>query len=187
VTLVAEPPMRLPSPQMTPDTPSALRRALPSRRRSVNHALVCNGQKLYLTCGEYADGTLGEIFIDGSKDGTVIRSQMNMFAISMSLGLQHGTPLSEFVTAFRDFKTFRTPAPVIGHDGITQAHSLFDLVVRVLEAEYGDGQRTAAEEPATCEDAVCEPCTEMLYDDSTEATACHAHADDDGHRAEPEV
>ncbi len=78
----------------------AKRRKLPHRRGGYTQKAVVGGHKIYLRTGEYSDGTLGEIFLDMHREGAAFRSLMNCFAISISLGLQHGVPLEEFVEAF---------------------------------------------------------------------------------------
>ena len=76
------------------------RRALPAKRRGFTQKAKINGQALFLRTGEYNDGTLGEIFIDMAKEGATMRSMLNCFAIAISIGLQYGVPLEEFVEKF---------------------------------------------------------------------------------------
>jgi ribonucleoside-diphosphate reductase alpha chain len=93
------------------------------------------GHKVYLRTGEYEDGTLGEIFLDMSKEGAAFRSLMNCFAISVSLGLQHGVPLEEFVDAFI-FTRFEPNGMVRGHDKVKMVTSIIDYVFRDLAINY---------------------------------------------------
>ena len=91
----------------------AKRRHMPDRRSGYTQKAVIGGHKVYLRTGEYDDGTIGEIFIDMHKEGAAFRSLMNNFAIAVSLGLQHGVPLEEYVDAFT-FTRFEPNGPVIG-------------------------------------------------------------------------
>lgn len=85
--------------------PSPERRRLPDRRKSLRYAIpCCSGHKLHITAGLYEDGRLGEIFLDFQREGSFGRSITNAFAISVSLGLQHGIPLEAYTHAFRDFR-----------------------------------------------------------------------------------
>jgi ribonucleoside-diphosphate reductase alpha chain len=111
------------------------RRQLPKRRKGITYALRVGGTRLFLRTGEYNDGTLGEIFIDIAKEGSSIRSLLNSFAMAVSLGLQHGVPLAEFVDMFT-FTRFEPSGPVAGHDNIKFCTSIVDLVFRVLGFEY---------------------------------------------------
>ena len=95
-----------------------------------------NGQVLFLRTGEYNDGTLGEIFIDLAKEGSTLRSLMNCFAISVSVGLQYGVPLEEFVEKFV-FTKFE-PAGMVDHPNIKTTTSLVDFVFRALAFDYLD-------------------------------------------------
>ncbi|MEE8127455.1 MAG: vitamin B12-dependent ribonucleotide reductase, partial [Nitrospinaceae bacterium] len=105
------------------------RRTLPHRRNGYTQKAVVGGHKVYLRTGEYKDGTLGEIFIDMHKEGAAYRSLMNCFAISISLGLQHGVPLEEFVDAFV-FTRFEPNGIVTGNDRISMATSTIDYIFR---------------------------------------------------------
>ena len=111
------------------------RRRLPKKRRGFTQEARVGGQKVYLRTGEYDDGKLGEIFIDMHKEGAAMRSLMNCFAIAVSLGLQHGVPLEEFVTAFT-FTRFEPQGRVQDHPNIKFATSVVDYVFRVLGYEY---------------------------------------------------
>jgi ribonucleoside-diphosphate reductase alpha chain len=111
------------------------RRRLPNRRTGYIQKATVGTHKVYLHTGEYADGTLGEIFIDVHREGAALRSLMNCFAIAVSLGLQHGVPLDEFVDAFV-FTRFEPAGPVDGHDNIKMATSIIDYIFRELGVSY---------------------------------------------------
>ncbi len=110
------------------------RRALPAKRRGFTQKAKINGQAVFVRTGEYADGTLGEIFIDMAKEGATMRSMMNCFAISISIGLQYGVPLEEFVDKFA-FTKF-DPAGFVEHPNIKSTTSIVDFIFRVLGYEY---------------------------------------------------
>ncbi len=113
----------------------AKRRPMPQRRSGYTQKATISGHKVYLRTGEYEGGQLGEIFIDMHKEGAAFRSLMNNFAIAISLGLQHGVPLEEFVEAFT-FTRFEPNGPVIGHDHIKMATSILDYIFRELAVSY---------------------------------------------------
>jgi len=113
------------------------RRRLPDRRKGYIQKSTVGGHKVYLHTGEYDDGELGEIFIDMHKEGAAFRSLMNNFAIAISIGLQYGVPLDEFVEAFV-FTRFEPAGPVIGNDSIRSATSILDYVFRELGVSYLD-------------------------------------------------
>ena len=115
----------------------AKRRRLPHRRAGYTQKAVVGGHKIYLRTGQYEDGTLGEIFLDMHKEGAAFRSLMNCFAIAVSLGLQHGVPLDEFVDAFA-FTRFEPNGMVQGHDKIRMVTSVIDYVFRDLAIHYLD-------------------------------------------------
>ncbi len=110
------------------------RRALPAKRRGFTQKAKINGQAVFLRTGEYADGTLGEIFLDMAKEGATMRSIMNCFAISISIGLQYGVPLEEFVDKFA-FTKF-DPSGFVEHPNIKSTTSIVDFIFRVLGYEY---------------------------------------------------
>lgn len=110
------------------------RRALPAKRRGFTQKAKINGQAIFVRTGEYSDGTLGEIFIDMAKEGATMRSMMNCFAISISIGLQYGVPLEEFVDKFA-FTRF-DPSGFVEHPNIKSTTSLVDFIFRVLGYEY---------------------------------------------------
>jgi ribonucleoside-diphosphate reductase alpha chain len=110
------------------------RKSLPAKRRGFTQKAKIGGQVIFLRTGEYSDGTLGEIFIDLAKEGSTLRSLMNCFAISISVGLQYGVPLEEFVDKFV-FTRFE-PAGMVDHPNIKTTTSLVDFVFRALGYEY---------------------------------------------------
>lgn len=111
------------------------RRRLPNRRTGYTQKAFVGGHKVYLRTGEYEDGQLGEIFIDMHKEGAAFRSLMNAFAIAVSLGLQHGVPLEEFVEAFTFFK-FEPNGLVSGNPHIKMSTSVIDYIFRELAITY---------------------------------------------------
>jgi ribonucleoside-diphosphate reductase alpha chain len=129
--------------RMTSSTDTTLKRALsriverkslPAKRKGFTQKAKINGQVLFLRTGEYTDGTLGEIFIDLAKEGSTVRSLMNCFAIAISVGLQYGVPLEEFVEKFV-FTRFE-PAGMVDHPNIKTTTSLVDFIFRALAYEY---------------------------------------------------
>ncbi|HLH98010.1 MAG TPA: adenosylcobalamin-dependent ribonucleoside-diphosphate reductase [Xanthobacteraceae bacterium] len=111
------------------------RERMPDRRKGYTQKAVVGGHKVYLRTGEYDDGRLGEIFIDMHKEGAALRSILNNFAIAVSLGLQYGVPLDEYVDAFT-FTRFEPSGPVQGNDSIKYATSILDYVFRELAVSY---------------------------------------------------
>jgi len=127
---------------------AAARRRLPQRRKGYTQKAVVGGHKVYLRTGEYEDGKLGEIFIDMHKEGAAFRSLMNNYAIAISIGLQYGVPLEEFVDAFT-FTRFEPAGMVQGNDVIKSATSIVDYVFRELAISYlgrGDLAHVAPDE-----------------------------------------
>jgi ribonucleoside-diphosphate reductase alpha chain len=112
-----------------------VRRRLPAKRKGLTIEAAVAGHKVYLRTGEYEDGTLGEVFIDMHKEGAAYRSMMNCFAIAVSLGLQYGVPLKEFVDKFT-FTRFEPSGPVTGHPNVKLATSIVDYIFRVVGMEY---------------------------------------------------
>ncbi|MGE5520159.1 MAG: vitamin B12-dependent ribonucleotide reductase [Candidatus Dadabacteria bacterium] len=110
------------------------RRALPAKRRGFTQKAKINGQTIFLRTGEYADGTVGEIFIDMAKEGATMRSMLNCFAIAISIGLQYGVPLEEYVEKFV-FTKF-DPAGFVEHPNIKSSTSIVDFIFRLLGYEY---------------------------------------------------
>jgi ribonucleoside-diphosphate reductase alpha chain len=111
------------------------RERMPDRRKGYTQKAVVGGHKVYLRTGEYEDGRIGEIFIDMHKEGAALRSLLNNFAIAVSLGLQYGVPLEEYVDAFT-FTRFEPSGPVQGNDSIKYATSILDYVFRELAVSY---------------------------------------------------
>ena len=111
------------------------REKMPDRRKGYTQKAVVGGHKVYVRTGEYDDGRLGEIFIDMHKEGAALRSFINNFAIAVSLGLQYGVPLEEYVDAFT-FTRFEPAGPVQGNDSIKYATSILDYVFRELAVSY---------------------------------------------------
>ena len=112
-----------------------MRERLPDRRKGYTQKAIVGGHKVYLRTGEYEDGRIGEIFIDMHKEGAAFRSLMNNFAIAISLGLQYGVPLEEYVDAFT-FTRFEPAGLVQGNDMIKNATSILDYVFRELAVSY---------------------------------------------------
>ncbi|MGE4611194.1 MAG: vitamin B12-dependent ribonucleotide reductase [Paracoccaceae bacterium] len=113
------------------------REKLPQRRKGYTQKAIVGGHKVYLRTGEYEDGNLGEIFIDMHKEGAGFRAMMNNFAIAISVGLQYGVPLEEFVDAFT-FTRFEPAGMVQGNDSIKNATSILDYIFRELAVSYLD-------------------------------------------------
>jgi ribonucleoside-diphosphate reductase alpha chain len=110
------------------------KRTLPAKRRGYTQKAKINGQVIFLRTGEYGDGTVGEIFIDMAKEGATMRSMLNCFAIAISIGLQYGVPLEEFVEKFV-FTRFE-PAGMVDHPNIKSTTSIVDFIFRALAYEY---------------------------------------------------
>lgn len=131
------------------------RKQLPAKRRGYTIKAKVGGQPMFVRTGEYSDGTLGEIFLDMAKEGATMRSLMNSFAIAVSVGLQYGVPLEEYVDKFT-FTRFE-PAGIVEHPNIKSATSVLDFIFRLLAYEYldrtdlihvQDPERMEADEPA---------------------------------------
>jgi len=122
------------------------RRKLPDRRKGYIQKAAVGGHKVYIHTGEYEEGELGEIFIDMHKEGAAFRSLMNNFAIAISIGLQYGVPLEEFVDAFV-FTRFEPAGTVTGNDSIRSATSILDYIFRELGVSYLDRRELANGEP----------------------------------------
>ena len=108
---------------------------MPDRRKGYIQKATVGDHKIYLHTGEYDDGKIGEIFIDTNKEGELVKSLMNNFAIAISLGLQYGVPLEEFVDAFLETK-FEPSGKVYGNDRILSATSILDYIFRELAVSY---------------------------------------------------
>tara|TARA_B100001123_G_scaffold427677_1_gene543557 strand:- start:1876 stop:2688 length:813 start_codon:yes stop_codon:yes gene_type:complete len=111
------------------------RTKMPDRRKGYIQKVTIGNHKLYLHTGEYNDGKLGEIFIDTSKEGELVKALMNNFAIAISLGLQYGVPLDEFVSAYVGTK-FEPSGKINGNDRILSATSILDYIFRELAISY---------------------------------------------------
>ena len=124
----------------------AQRRRLPNKRGGYIQKAKIGGHNVYLHTGEYEDGTLGEIFLDMHKEGAAFKALTNAFAIAVSLGLQHGVPLKEFVDAFV-FTRFEPNGPVMGNDRIKMSTSILDYIFRDLAVNYLDRSDLAHVKP----------------------------------------
>ncbi|WDF55980.1 vitamin B12-dependent ribonucleotide reductase [Mucilaginibacter sp. KACC 22063] len=111
------------------------KKTLPAKRRGFTQKASIDGQTVFVRTGEYEDGTLGEIFVDMHKEGATFRSLMNCFAIAVSVGLQYGVPLEEYVDKFT-FTRFEPAGMVMGHANIKSATSIIDYIFRMLGYEY---------------------------------------------------
>ncbi|MRX47351.1 vitamin B12-dependent ribonucleotide reductase [Pedobacter puniceum] len=111
------------------------KKVMPAKRRGFTQKASIDGQTVFVRTGEYADGTLGEIFVDMHKEGATFRSLMNCFAIAVSVGLQYGVPLEEYVEKFT-FTRFEPAGMVSGHENIKSATSIIDYMFRMLGYEY---------------------------------------------------
>ncbi|MDP2791936.1 MAG: adenosylcobalamin-dependent ribonucleoside-diphosphate reductase [Rectinemataceae bacterium] len=118
-----------------PKAPRGIRRALPNRRAGYTQKAKIGGHSVFVRTGEYEDGTIGEIFLDMHKEGAAFRSILNSFAIAVSLGLQYGVPLEEYMDAFT-FTKFEPNGMVQGHDYIKMASSVLDFIFRDLGISY---------------------------------------------------
>ncbi|MCK5274564.1 MAG: vitamin B12-dependent ribonucleotide reductase, partial [Alphaproteobacteria bacterium] len=125
----------------------AERRRLPQRRKGYTQEATVGGHKVYLRTGEYVDGGLGEIFIDMHKEGSAFRALMDSFAIAISMGLQYGVPLEEYVEAFT-FTRFEPSGMVEGNDTIKMATSVLDYIFREMAISYLGRNDLAHAEPA---------------------------------------
>ncbi len=116
-------------------TDNSKRFSMPDRRKGYIQKATIGDHKVYLHTGEYEDGKIGEIFIDTSKEGELVKALMNNFAIAVSLGLQYGVPLDEFISAFVGTK-FEPSGKVYGNDRILSATSILDYIFRELAISY---------------------------------------------------
>ena len=119
----------------TTNEKSGKRFSMPDRRKGYIQKATIGDHKVYLHTGEYEDGKIGEIFIDTSKEGELVKALMNNFAIAVSLGLQYGVPLDEFISAFVGTK-FEPSGKVHGNDRILSATSILDYIFRELAISY---------------------------------------------------
>ncbi|MEM8798692.1 MAG: vitamin B12-dependent ribonucleotide reductase [Pseudomonadota bacterium] len=125
---------------------AAARERLPDRRKGYTQKAIVGGHKVYLRTGEYEDGKIGEIFVDMHKEGAAFRSLMNNFAIAISIGLQYGVPLEEYVDAFT-FTRFEPSGQVQGNDAVKMATSVLDYIFRELAISYLGRHDLAHAEP----------------------------------------
>ena len=137
--------------------------SMPDRRKGYIQKATIGNHKVYLHTGEYEDGKIGEIFIDTSKEGELVKALMNNFAIAISLGLQYGVPLDEFVNAYVDTK-FEPSGKVYGNDRILSATSILDYIFRELAISYLN-REDLAHTPSI---GVAEKSEENVQDDSSE-------------------
>jgi ribonucleoside-diphosphate reductase alpha chain len=136
--------------------PATVRHRLPKKRKGFTQEATVGGHKVFLRTGEYEDMSLGEIFIDMHKEGAAFRSLMNCFAISVSMGLQHGVPLDSYVEQFT-FTRFEPQGPVMGHPNIKFATSMIDYIFRVLGVEYGKRYDLAHVPPEELQEEISNP------------------------------
>ena len=120
---------------LEPKNKNNLRFKMPDRRKGYIQKSQIGNHKVYLHTGEYDDGKIGEIFIDTNKEGELVKAMMNNFAIAISLGLQYGVPLDEYVNAYVDTK-FEPSGKVYGNDRILSASSILDYIFRELAISY---------------------------------------------------
>ena len=141
--------------------------SMPDRRKGYIQKATIGDHKVYLHTGEYEDGKIGEIFIDTSKEGELVKALMNNFAIAVSLGLQYGVPLDEFISAFVGTK-FEPSGKVHGNDRILSASSILDYIFRELAISYQNREDLAhtpsigGNEPASNEEVQSEDQNQLL-------------------------
>ena len=151
----------------------AKRRRLPDRRKGYTQKAMVGGHKVFLRTGEYDDGTLGEIFVDMHKEGAAFRSLMNCFAISVSIGLQHGVPLEKFVDQFL-FSRFEPNGVVKGNARIKMSTSIIDYVFRELAINYlGRNDLAHVDEEALRHDALHDRGEEPSWSGQEEVAVRH--------------
>ena len=146
---------------------SGKRFGMPDRRKGYIQKATIGNHKVYLHTGEYEDGKIGEIFIDTSKEGELVKALMNNFAIAISLGLQYGVPLDEFISAFVGTK-FEPSGKVHGNDRILSASSILDYIFRELAISYQNREDLAhtpsigGSEPVSNEEVQSEDQNQLL-------------------------
>ncbi len=141
--------------------------SMPDRRKGYIQKASIGDHKVYLHTGEYEDGKIGEIFIDTSKEGELVKATMNNFAIAVSLGLQYGVPLDEFVNAFVDTK-FEPSGKVFGNDRILSATSILDYIFRELAISYLNREDLAHTPSIGGSEALDESATEENSEEKTQ-------------------
>ena len=137
--------------------------SMPDRRKGYIQKATIGNHKVYLHTGEYEDGKIGEIFIDTSKEGELVKALMNNFAIAISLGLQYGVPLDEFVNAYVNTK-FEPSGKVFGNDRILSASSILDYIFRELAISYLNREDLAHTPSISSSDNVQNEKEEETYD-----------------------
>jgi ribonucleoside-diphosphate reductase alpha chain len=153
----------------------AKRRTMPGRRKGYTQKARVGGHKVYIRTGEFEDGSLGEIFIDMHREGAAFRSLMNCFSIAISLGLQYGVPLEEFVEAFV-FTRFEPNGSVQGHDNIKMSTSIIDYIFRELALSYLGRTDLVQVKPEDLRgDSMGKPSQVPDYDDEEEVGALEGH------------
>ena len=142
--------------------------SMPDRRKGYIQKVTIGTHKVYLHTGEYEDGKIGEIFIDTSKEGELVKALMNNFAIAISLGLQYGVPLDEFINAYVNTK-FEPSGKVYGNDRILSASSILDYIFRELAISYQNREDLAhtpsigsSDKPANKDEEVSEDQSQFL-------------------------
>ena len=141
--------------------------SMPDRRKGYIQKATIGDHKVYLHTGEYEDGKIGEIFIDTSKEGELVKALMNNFAIAISLGLQYGVPLDEFVSAYVDTK-FEPSGKVYGNDRILSASSILDYIFRELAISYLNREDLAHTPSIGRSDKIEEKNAEAMSDENNE-------------------
>ncbi len=149
------------------DNNKGRRFSMPDRRKGYIQKASIGDHKVYLHTGEYEDGKIGEIFIDTSKEGELVKATMNNFAIAVSLGLQYGVPLDEFVNAFVDTK-FEPSGKVFGNDRILSATSILDYIFRELAISYLNREDLAHTPSISGSDTLDDVGTEENNEDKTQ-------------------
>jgi ribonucleoside-diphosphate reductase alpha chain len=145
------------------------RKKLPHKRTGFTQKAKIGGQTIFVRTGEYSDETLGEIFIDMHKEGAAFRSMLNSFAIAISIGLQYGVPLEEFVEKFT-YTRFEPSGPVTGHPNIKSATSIIDYVFRLLGYEYLQREDLVQIKPEKPEEKVEDEISDTTEDDFSDNT-----------------
>ena len=142
--------------------------SMPDRRKGYIQKVTIGAHKVYLHTGEYEDGKIGEIFIDTSKEGELVKALMNNFAIAISLGLQYGVPLDEFINAYVNTK-FEPSGKVYGNDRILSASSILDYIFRELAISYQNREDLAhtpsigsSDKPANKDEEISEDQSQFL-------------------------
>ena len=141
--------------------------SMPDRRKGYIQKATIGNHKVYLHTGEYEDGKIGEIFIDTSKEGELVKALMNNFAIAISLGLQYGVPLDEFVSAYVGTK-FEPSGKVNGNDRILSASSILDYIFRELAISYLNREDLAHTPSISGSDKIVDEKSEEINEDQNQ-------------------